>query len=390
MTGDFKKYIGLALAVLMMLPSLQAEASEKEKEEINTSIYQVDMPANTEGIFDFILDPQGLIDKTDAAAYGGKKFEAGSTVFFRRTEGEPKEDYSSASDHVTIVNKSSIPVKVALSIKVSDAFAKSITFTDDKKFKKDKDANLYLALKNKDKEIPIGKDGLDLDVTIEAAPDGAYEYSYDNKSEKYTYKLKEDSSGILFDEYSFQLTGAANGKGDWTKLEGVVPEIKVDWKVFPEESAVKRRDAVLKEDTAPAEETAAGENGQNTERDVPDQAEDDKDRTEEERTERKEEENKTPSIEKREYKLSAGNPVSIDVDLGSGDTAASQVISVRRKDTGVELMKDSDEAVYKDGKVRISREWVDKCIEDKENMPESLVVTFDDVNSTEVEITLKE
>lgn len=40
------------------------------------------MPTNTNGIFDFILDPESLINSTNAVAHGGKVFEENSTVFF--------------------------------------------------------------------------------------------------------------------------------------------------------------------------------------------------------------------------------------------------------------------------------------------------------------------
>lgn len=433
-----KKYLAFALAVLVAFPVLPASAAEKEKEDINTDIYQVDMPMNTKGVFDFILDPQGLINKTDAAAYDGKKFEKDSTVFFRRKDGKAKVDYSSSSDHLSIVNKSSVPVNVSLNIKVSGAFAEKIALTDDKKFKNDTDASLYLALKDKDRERPIGKDGLDFNITINAAPDGAYGYSYDKKSEEYTYKLKKDSSDIKFDEYSFQLTGAANGKGDWTGLADAAPEIEVNWKVAPKEGAIERKDAIRKEELNPEEKAAVEAADVKTQQDTQDQADgktqqgildetgektqqgisdetdekaqqDNPDQTDEktqqdisEQTgeeaqqdtldkdeEKAQEKNRTPSIKKNEYTLSAGTPVSVEVDLGSGSTAAAQVVSVRRKDTGAELLNVSDDVVYKDEKIQFSKEWVDKCLEDKDNMPGNLIVTFDDADLTEIGIALK-
>lgn len=381
-----KRYMIVAMAVFLTLPALPVSAAEKEKEDINTNIYQVELPMDTKGIFDFILDPQSLINRTDAAAYNGRKFEQGSTLFFKRTDGKVKEDYSSASDFVTIVNKSSVPVDVSLSIKVSDAFADQITLTDDKKFKNDTDTSIYLALKDGEREIPIGRDGVALDVTVDAAPDGSYEYSYDKKSEKYIYQLKKDTSGIQFDEYSFQLTGAANGKGDWMELADVVPEIEVDWKVSPREGVTERKDAVLKEEVEPGTGVETVENaGQDT---LGQQEETTEEKAAEEG--KTEVESKAPSVGKKEYGLSAGEPMSVEVDLGAGDLAATQVASVRRKDTGEELLNTPDGAVYRDGKIQFSKEWVDKYIEDKENRPESLLIIFADADSTEIEIVLKE
>ena len=61
----------------------------------------------------------------------------------------------------------------------------------------------------------------------------AYEYIYDEETQEYTYEMSSDLSGIEFPEYSFQLVGAANGKGDWSELVGVVPKISVAWRIVP-------------------------------------------------------------------------------------------------------------------------------------------------------------
>lgn len=48
---------------------------------VKQDIYQVVLPTVTEDMFNFIIDPQGLINKTDGAAYDGKSFEEGGTLF---------------------------------------------------------------------------------------------------------------------------------------------------------------------------------------------------------------------------------------------------------------------------------------------------------------------
>lgn len=213
--------------------------------DVETDIYQVVMPTNTEGVFDFILDPQGLINETDGAMYKGKSFEKDCTVFFHRSDGKVKEDYTRKSDFVTIMNKSTMPVEVSLEVKVDPASLAGIEMTEDSKFKKDKSASLYLAVVDGKKEVPIGKDGVTIRKTIEAAPDGAYGYEYNNDTEKYEYGLKENTEENIFDKYSFQLTGAANEKGDWSALTKAVPEILVTWKVLPKGNSALRKDAIF-------------------------------------------------------------------------------------------------------------------------------------------------
>lgn len=202
---------------------------------VKTDIYQVVLPTDTKGIFDFILDPQGLINKTGAAAYDGDTFEDGATVFFKRTDGQAEVDYSKTSDFVTITNKSSIAVNVSLNVSISPDSIEGITLTDDKEFTDDSGASLYLAVIDGENEIPIGEDGVKIDVTIDAAPEGAYEYLYKDDIDEYIYKLSDDLSGIEFYNYSFQLTGTANGRGDWSEVMGVEPEITVAWEITTNE-----------------------------------------------------------------------------------------------------------------------------------------------------------
>lgn len=202
---------------------------------VKTDIYQVVLPTDTKGIFDFILDPQGLINKTNAAAYDGDTFEEGATVFFKRTEGQAKVDYSNTSDFVTITNKSSIAVNVSLHVSISPESIDGIALTDDKEFTDDNSASLYLAVVDGENEIPIGEEGVTIDVTIEAAPEGAYEYIYNEDSDEYIYKLSDDLGGIEFHDYSFQLTGAANGEGDWSEVMGAEPEVTVAWEITTNE-----------------------------------------------------------------------------------------------------------------------------------------------------------
>lgn len=242
MRQNIKSYVAVILAVIMVVGSTMSVSAEslgqgsetgigEVEGSVKTDIYQVILPTNTTGIFDFILDPQGLINKTNGAAYGRKEFEADSTVFFERTDGETEVDYSNKSDFVTITNKSSIAVDVSLHVSVSPSSVEGITMTDDKEFTDDTDTSLYLAIMDGENEFPIGEEGVTIDVTIDAAPQEAYEYMYDSESNEYVYKLRNDLGRIEFGKYSFQLTGAANGKGDWTEAVDAKPEVTVAWEI---------------------------------------------------------------------------------------------------------------------------------------------------------------
>lgn len=246
MKKGFERFVAASLALIMITGlSMSASAGEIGKEDktgvggvegsVKQDIYQVVLPTVTDDVFDFIIDPQGLINKTNGAAYEGKKFEDNSTLFFKRSDGQVKEDYSSTSDAITITNMGSVAVNVSLNVSISKDSLGKIALTDDKKFKDDKNASLYMALIDGEKVMPIGEDGVSIDVKVDAAPEDAYEYRYDKEKELYSYQRKEDVSGIEFPSYSFQLTGAANGKGDWSELTKEVPKINVSWKITPVE-----------------------------------------------------------------------------------------------------------------------------------------------------------
>ena len=220
-------------------------ANQIEKEVGKADVYQVIMPTSTDEIFNFILGPQGLINATDGAAYEGKTFEENSTVFFKRTDGKESVDYSSKSDFVTITNMSSIPVDVSVKVSVVESSVEGVTMTDDRTFTNDEETSLYLAITDEEKEVCVDKNGTTIHATIDAAPDGAYEHIYDEETGKYFYKLKDDLSGFQFNEYSFQLTGAANMKGDWMTVGKVSPKIIVTWKVTEGKSISERKKDVI-------------------------------------------------------------------------------------------------------------------------------------------------
>lgn len=50
--------------------------------------------------------------------------------------------------------------------------------------------------------------------------------------------MKSDLSNIEFPEYSFQLKGAVNEKGDWKTLGKVSPMVNVTWRVTPIHSVI--------------------------------------------------------------------------------------------------------------------------------------------------------
>ena len=126
-------------------------------------------------------------------------------------------------------------IDVSLRISILPESLAGIQLSGDREFRDDTSASIYMALIDGENVVPIGPDGVTMDVTVAAAPEEAYEYGYDSEQGEYTYQLKEEHHGIEFGSYSFQLTGAANGNGDWSQLTGAKPQITVSWRIVSKE-----------------------------------------------------------------------------------------------------------------------------------------------------------
>lgn len=177
-------------------------------------LFQVILPMETSHVFDFIMDPERLIEKTEAAAYGGDIFEEGATLFFRCSDGRGDADYCSFSDALTITNKGSRPVAVTLRASVDPKSLSGILLSDDRDFTDDWSPGLYLALTDGEQTVPAG---IGEESSVTAVVEGAY---------------------------SFWLTGSVNEKGDWSGLKDTAPKVTVTWTVSPwdEGEALEKQD----------------------------------------------------------------------------------------------------------------------------------------------------
>lgn len=123
----------------------EALADEAESGMETDDVFRAVLPTDTENVFDFIMDPQQLINQTGAAAYDGKAFEENATLFFERSDGAVEEDYSSTSDSVTIANEGTADLDISLTVTMDPQSIEGITMTDDREFTGDGSTSLYLA-----------------------------------------------------------------------------------------------------------------------------------------------------------------------------------------------------------------------------------------------------
>jgi len=251
-----KKFLALLTAATMIVTPVSAFADSSKSGSgsgsgslegwIVKDTFDVTVPTIPDGTkpFTFILDPQGLIDATTNAAYAGKTFESGASVYFSNTAADATNDYSSTSDEYTIVNVGTVGVNVALKATVTDLSA--VKMTADDTFASDTSTSLYLALIGQGKSdaspktvaVSATTSTATIAATMTGAPDGAYETVYD--SGVYDYVLTDaakasDYTG--FDTYSFKLKGACNTAADWTNAKTAEPNVEVVWDITSAASA---------------------------------------------------------------------------------------------------------------------------------------------------------
>lgn len=201
---------------------------------VEKDVISVDLPTvkeDEDSPFDFIIDPQNLLFETDAAVFGGGVVEEGANLLFHnRTEEE--FDFSKYSDSLGVTNRSTVPVMVTISAKITDA--DDLQIVQDKELPEDVLPYVYLALvDDRGNEQPISKDGeVSINVEMEKAPENAYVYTFDPETGKYEYGLSASTEEIDFDTYFFGLTGECSSNADWSNI-AIHPKITVTWDVEP-------------------------------------------------------------------------------------------------------------------------------------------------------------
>lgn len=211
-----KKGLTLAAAVMLILShgtggflSVSAkEGGPAPSAHGGEELVHVELPAFPEengSVFDFIMDPQGLIEATDAVKYDGASFEKGRTLYFKNEEGAYA--YSGSSDRLTVTNKSAVPVEVTVTAKLDHC--EGLALAGDEAFS-DGNGEIFLAVTD--------------DRGTVTPLNGSEEISV-------TGRLNAVSEQGA-DTYSFGLTGACNPDGDWEGVS-VQPVVTVTWKVTP-------------------------------------------------------------------------------------------------------------------------------------------------------------
>ena len=226
--------------------------------KVDEDIISVTFPSYTEedDIYDFILDPLGMINQTGAARYGGGNFQEGATVYFKNQPNpEVGPVYTNTSDFRNIVNKSNVPVEVSVIVNFSNEG--EIRVSEDPDFENlDAPAVSFGIVDEAGETVSMNLEGeARLVRRLEAAPDDTYVYIYDEEEGR--YRLKTNFEDVEFDEFSFGIWGAANPNGDWENVTDI-PGLEVMWSVEPilDEKSEESETAGDEESTSVSEESA--------------------------------------------------------------------------------------------------------------------------------------
>lgn len=361
-----KKFLALSLCAAMVVGSSMtvfaadqggSGAGSGEVQYMATSdVFSVVLPTSSGTTFDYLLDPDGLIEATHGDRYSGKTFDDGKTVYFLHasrvdgtvggTAGTANCDYSDTSDAITVINKSTQAVDLTVNAKIAAANGVTMAASADMSGEGE---NLYMALVGNDGTNDTTKvlttDGVELTASIGAdanayevkwiAPDGDQPGRY----EKQLTTAAQASDYAGFKSYTFKLTGTCKANdAALTALKENPPKIDLTWSV--------------KDFT------------------VTDAA---------------------PSIATRTYTLSSSTTtLDIPVSLGAGTLAAGAVEDVQWKEGGNFSMMPGIEnftASYANGKITLDAGTVNSFKNDAATSA-TLVVIFDDEAETKIEVTL--
>ena len=181
-------------------PVGESEAVDEDAEKINS-------PTLAIPLFDFTLDPYGLVEATNAARYGGGCVEPGARLIFHNRSGE--YDFSSKSDRITFTNNSAYPLQITLTATLSNM--REVQIADlEVPIQRSKPA-VYLALTDdKNHESPVSR----------------------YKTASIVYELPASSAPDEISAYSFGLAGTCNSDGDWIDVD-VNATVTVAWSVEP-------------------------------------------------------------------------------------------------------------------------------------------------------------
>lgn len=271
---NYKKYLAAALAATMTLgtsvtalaattlatPSVTASPSDiTDKDQaggtlggngsvagiVDKNVFHIVVPTIVDDTtyYDFILDPQGLINKTGGVSLNGATYDnsAVRTLYFRNIpNGDDLAgstyDYSNVSQGFQVTNKSTMDVDVTFTAELTNlnegiTLAAKDDFTDDQG-DLTTDTSIYLGIiKDAATAVAVADGGSSVPAQLTKAPANAYKEDW-TEDGGFVYTL-DPTATATFSSTVYKLTGASNPDGDWVTFKDatVAPKLQVTWKV---------------------------------------------------------------------------------------------------------------------------------------------------------------
>lgn len=252
---------------------VQADGSAALEGYINDQVFSIEVPTQAvmDRIVSYTVDPQGLVKETNAKKYAESGLTvADSTVLFQNYTDGAITGLSGTSDALTITNKSSRAVDLAVDVKLTasanDAYNGGYSTTADFSGTNDSAKGLYLGLYATGEDArALTETSSTFDNVLLSAGD---KYVKDWSAEDgYTYELDENATDLP--TYSFIVVGATNPDAadntfasiasDGTITTKGMPSITL--KFTPKLSTAKEALAVWDGDTLYVYKASATDNG---------------------------------------------------------------------------------------------------------------------------------
>ena len=279
---NYRKILAGVLATSMVLGNSavvfadeggSAKGSGKVEGQVKQEVFSVVLPTESDyaGVFDYTIDPMQLITSADSSKYDTNKykFDANKTVFFYNgiqedvADNKDKLTYTSESNKLEVENKSSLPVKLTVSLSASGAegimLSTKSDFTESDGTTPNEDPSLYLEIAGKDytvdstdatgahtagattKTASINSNGVaSFDVNLAAlVKKGTTDLAFMTQWNpiRNTYEYVEDvAADRITTGFEFSVKGACNpntDSADWMDaLENcVTPELGIVWSI---------------------------------------------------------------------------------------------------------------------------------------------------------------
>lgn len=172
--------------------------------------------------FDYVTDPERLIQETAGARYEDYTFPDAATdtgVYFRVGDKE----FANESEALQIINKSNVNVKVTVTV---DSTTGGTDLTYATAATPLNASQIYLNVKvgNQNKAVTNGKS--DVEAVVAGSPDN-FEVSYNKENQQYEYTAKSDAT--TWQALSISMEGAVY-KGAVADDKNTAPTVTVTWK----------------------------------------------------------------------------------------------------------------------------------------------------------------